>query len=261
MPDTLTLDIDARGTASVTLDRPEVHNALNGALINELHDVLTTLKGDRSVRVIVLGGNGKSFSAGADLTWMRNMAQASEEENFQDAMRLAELLGCLDRAPKPTVARIHGAVYGGAIGLVACCDIAVASERALFSLSEAKLGLVPAVISPYVVRAIGGRAARRYFQSAERFDAGQALHVGLVHEVVAAEKLDDTVADLLTHLYDAGPDAQAAAKKLIQEVEGARIDDDLVQDTARTNARMRNTGEGREGIRAFLEKRRPSWRK
>ncbi len=261
MPDTLSLDIDRLGTASVMLNRPEVHNALNGALISELTDTLRGLDDDRTVRVIVLGAEGKSFSAGADLTWMRNMARASEEENYQDAMRLAELLQSLNQVAKPTVARIHGAVYGGAVGIVACCDIAVASERAIFSLSEAKLGLVPAVISPYVVRAIGGRAARRYFQSAERFDARQAHHIGLVHEVVAPENLDNAVAGLLKDLHDAGPDAQAAAKKLIEQVDGARIDGGLIQTTARTNARMRKSREGREGIHAFLEKRRPSWRR
>lgn len=261
MANTLTTDIDDRGTATIILDRPEVHNALNGELIGELTAVLKALADDNGARVMVLAANGKSFSAGADLAWMRKMADASEQENHQDAMHLAQLLQVLDGIPKPTVARIHGAVYGGAIGLVACCDIAIASQRAVFSLSEARLGLVPAVISPYVVRAIGGRAARRYFQSAERFDAGQARHIGLVHEVVAADKLDESVAGLIDHLRAAGPDAQAAAKRLIEDVDGTRIDDALMQTTAKMNARMRKTQEGKEGIAAFLDKRKPSWQK
>lgn len=261
MANTLTTDIDDRGTATIILDRPEVHNALNGELIGELTAVLKTVADDNGARVMVLAANGKSFSAGADLAWMRKMADASEQENYQDAMQLAQLLQVLDGIPKPTVARIHGAVYGGAIGLVACCDIAIASQRAVFSLSEARLGLVPAVISPYVVRAIGGRAARRYFQSAERFDAGQARHIGLVHEVVAADKLDESVAGLIDQLRAAGPDAQAAAKRLIEDVDGTRIDDALMQTTAKMNARMRKTQEGKEGIAAFLDKRKSSWQK
>ncbi len=261
MANTLTVDINDQGTATFTLNRPEVHNALNGELIDELTAALTKLSDENDVRVMVLAANGNSFSAGADLAWMRKMADASEQENYKDAMHLAELLQVIDGLPKPTIARIHGAVYGGAIGLVACCDIAIASERAIFSLSEAKLGLVPAVISPYVVRAIGGRAARRYFQSAERFDAAQARHIGLIHEVVAADKLDASMQGLIDHLLTAGPDAQAAAKRLIEEVDGTRIDDKLVQSTAQMNARMRKTKEGREGISAFLDKRKPTWRK
>ncbi len=261
MTNTLTVDIDDRATATVVLNRPEVHNALNGELIDELTAALKALGDNSAARVMVIAAKGKSFSAGADLAWMQKMADASEQENYQDARHLAQLLQVLDGILKPTIARIHGAVYGGAIGLVACCDIAIASERAIFSLSEAKLGLVPAVISPYVVRAIGGRAARRYFQSAERFDAAQARHIGLIHEVVAADKLDESIAGLIDHLLAAGPDAQAAAKQLIDEVNGARIDDELMHTTARINARMRKTQEGKEGVSAFLEKRKPTWQK
>ncbi len=261
MANTLTVDIDDNGTTTVTLDRPEVHNALNGELIGELSAALKALANNNEVRVMVLAANGKSFSAGADLAWMRKMADTSEQENYADAMHLAGLLQVLDGLPKPTVARIHGAVYGGAIGLVACCDVAIASERAIFSLSEAKLGLIPAVISPYVVRAIGGRAARRYFQSAERFNAARAHHIGLIHEVVATDKLDESVAGLMDQLKAAGPDAQAAAKRLIEDVDGTRIDDALIQITAHMNARMRKSPEGKEGINAFLDKRKPAWRK
>ncbi len=261
MTNTLTVNNDVCGTATVTLNRPEVHNALNGELIHELTVALKSLGKNNDVRMMVLAAEGKSFSAGADLAWMRQMADASEQENYQDAMQLAQLLQVLDGLPKPTIARIHGAVYGGAIGLVACCDIAIASERAIFSLSEAKLGLVPAVISPYVIRAIGGRAARRYFQSAERFDAAQARRIGLIHEVVAADKLDESLSGLIDHLQAAGPDAQAAAKQLIHEVDGARIDNELMQTTAQMNARMRKTQEGQEGISAFLGKRKPTWQK
>jgi len=261
MANTLNIDTDDTGTVMVTLNRPEVHNALNGELVGELTETLKALGEASGVRVIVLAANGKSFSAGADLTWMRKMANASEEDNYQDALRLAALLKILDQLPKPTVARIHGATYGGAIGLVACCDIAIASERAIFSLSEAKLGLIPAVISPYVVRAIGTRAARRYFQSAERFDAKRAHEIGLVHEVVTPEKLNETMESVINNLMEAGPDAQAAAKQLIEDVNGARINDELTQTTARRNAHMRKTQEGQEGISAFLEKRQPIWRK
>ncbi len=261
MPDSTTVDIDNQGTATITLDRPEVHNALNGKLVAELTSALEALADNRAARVVVLAAAGKSFSAGADLGWMRKMADASEQENYEDAMQLAGMLKALDSLPKPTIARVHGAVYGGAVGVVACCDIAVAAQRAIFSLSEARLGLIPAVISPYVIRAIGGRAARRYFQSAERFDAGQAHHIGLVHEVVAAENLDDRINGLIEHLCAAGPNAQAAAKRLIDDVEGARIDDALIETTAEMNARMRKTEEGREGIGAFLDKRKPAWQK
>ncbi len=261
MTDTITIALDPAGTATVTLNRPSVHNALNAVLISELTEALTGFADRPEVRIVVLQASGKSFSAGADLAWMRDMADASEEENYDDAMRLAELLRILNDLPKPTLARIHGAVYGGAVGLITCCDIAVASVRAVFSLSEARLGLIPAVISPYVVKAIGARAARRFFQSAERFDAQQALRIGLVHELAAPERLDETIETLLTALREGGPEAQTAAKRLVAEVDGAPIDNALMQRTARVNAKMRKSAEGREGIVAFLNRRQPAWRK
>jgi len=218
------------------------------------------MAGDPDVRAVVLAGAGRSFSAGADLNWMRRTADYSEVENLADARALAGLMRTLDRLPKPTVALVQGAAYGGGVGLVACCDIAVASTAAVFSLSEVRLGLLPSVISPYVVDAIGPRAARRYFLTAERFDAAEARRLGLVHEVVAPEDLEAAGARVLAALAECGPAAQAASKALVARVARGPIDDAMVEDTARRIAALRATPEGREGVMAFLEKRKPSWR-
>jgi methylglutaconyl-CoA hydratase len=252
-------DIDARGVARVTLDRPAVHNAFDDALIAELIDIFRALDGDRHARVVVLAGAGKSFSAGGDLNWMKRMAGYDMAENLRDAEALGALMSSLDRLAKPTVALVHGAAYGGGVGLVACCDIVVAAISARFCLSEVKLGLIPAVISPYVVRAMGARAARRYFLTAEVFDAETARRLGLVHEVAPADGLEEAAAPIIDALLQAGPNAQAAAKALIARVAGAPIDDALIADTARRIAEIRATDEGREGVGAFLEKRKPRW--
>ena len=253
------LDIDARGVARVIMDRPALHNAFDEALIAELTDTFRALDRDGATRLVVLTGAGKSFSAGGDLNWMRRMADYSPAENVRDAEGLGALMSSLDMLTKPTVGLVQGAAYGGGVGLVACCDIVVAAATARFCLSEVKLGLIPAVISPYVVRAMGARAARRYFLTAEVFDADTARRLGLVHEVAPADGLDAAAAPIVEALLQAGPDAQAAAKALIARVADAPIDDALIADTARRIALIRATDEGREGVGAFLEKRKPRW--
>lgn len=251
--------VDDRGVARLTLNRPAVHNAFNDALIGDLTETLARLGGDPSVRVVILAARGKSFSAGADLNWMQRMAGYSQAENLADARALALLMATLNDLPKPTLALVQGPAFGGGVGLVACCDIAVATERASFSLSEVKLGLIPAVISPYVLAAIGEAAARRYFLTAERFDAAEARRLGLVHEVVEAEALESTAEALVGALLQAGPEALSAAKALIFAMTGRPIDEALRDETAQRIAELRVGPEAREGIGAFLEKRRPNW--
>ena len=253
------VEVDARGVASVVLSRPEVHNAFGEALIAELTQVFKDLAAQPEVRAVVLSGKGKSFSAGADLNWMRRQSEAPEAENVADAMRLAEMLRGLWELPKPTVARVHGPAYGGGVGLVAACDVAIASQAALFSLSEVRLGLIPAVISPYVTAAMGARQAGRYAISGEVFEASAAQAIGLVHEVVAVDDLDAAVGRVIEDLLKCAPEAQADAKRLVRDVSSREIDDALRQLTARRIAARRATLEGREGVAAFLEKRRPRW--
>ncbi|MCZ6668179.1 MAG: enoyl-CoA hydratase/isomerase family protein [Gammaproteobacteria bacterium] len=248
-----------RGVASVTLNRPEQHNAFDDGMIAELIELLGQLEQDDRVRVLVLRAAGKSFSAGADLNWMRRMADYDLARNTDDAMQLAELMRRLNCFPKPTIALVQGAAYGGGVGLIACCDIAIASKQALFCLSEVKLGLIPAVISPYVIEAIGARAARRFMLTAERFSAEQACRLGLVHQVVEAQELDTTLDSILEFLLAAGPAAQAAAKELIRAVSNQPIDSDIIQNCAQRIAQIRATSEAREGLDAFLEKRKPNW--
>jgi len=257
--ETIRLDRRADGVAVVTLARPLVHNAFNEVMIAELTAVLTRLENDAAVRTVVLAADGKSFSAGADLDWMRRMAAYDLPENLADAKALAELMRTLNALTKPTIARVHGAVYGGGVGLVACCDIAVASDSAVFSLSEVRLGLIPAVISPYVIAAIGARAARRWFLTAERFDAAEAWRSGLIHQVTPPLGLDDAVDALLARLREGAPGAQSAAKDLIFAVANRPVTEALIADTARRIATLRAGEEGREGIKAFLEKRTPMW--
>ncbi len=259
MSDQLVLQEIDKGVGRLTLNRPEVHNAFDDALIAQLTAALLSLQADRRVRVVVLAAAGKSFSAGADLAWMQRMAGYSEAENLEDARALAGLMSTLDRLAKPTVALVQGAAFGGGVGLVACCDIAIASEAASFSLSEVKLGLIPAVISPYVVAAMGPGAARRFILTAERFSAQQALTLGLVHEVVPAERLEETAEQLFRHLAQGGPLAQAEAKKLVLSLAGRPIDGGLVEETAQRIARIRVGEEALEGLAAFLEKRKAEW--
>lgn len=259
MTDTLLVATDARGVATVTLNRPEIHNAFDDTLIAELTAMLARLEADMRVRVVVLTGAGKSFSAGADLNWMKRMALYSQEENRRDAAAMAALMRTLDTLGKPTIAQVQGAAIAGGCGLVACCDIALAAERASFAISETRLGLIPAVISPYVVAAIGERNARRYFLTAESFDARAAEQLGLVHGVFKADQLQAGVDQLCDVLVANGPAAMRAAKDLIRLVARTKLDDALVAETARRIADIRAGAEGREGIASFLEKRRPQW--
>jgi len=248
------------GVATIRLNRPEVHNAFDDVLIAELTGALRAVAADGGVRAVVLAATGKSFSAGADLNWMRRMAGASIAENEADARALADLMRTLHDLAKPTVAAVHGPAYGGGVGLVAACDIAIAADGATFALSEVRLGLIPAVVSPYVVAAIGARAARRYFLTGERFGAAEALRLGLVHGVVPAERLEQTLADIVAALKEGGPRAQAAAKRLVTDVAGRPIDTALAVETARRIAEIRAGAEAQEGIGAFLDKRKPAWR-
>jgi methylglutaconyl-CoA hydratase len=255
----LILQTDARGVASLILNRPEKHNAFDDTMIADLLQFLDNIEHDKSIRVLVLRAQGKSFSAGADLDWMRRMADYDFEQNLADARQLARLMYRLNRLNKPVIALVQGASFGGGVGLIACCDIAIASTDAIFSLSEVRLGLIPSVISPYVIAAIGSRAARRYFLSGERFDAACALQLGLIHQVVGPETLEASLGQCIDALLISGPGAQAAAKKLIEQVQGRAIDESLVEETARRIAEVRASDEAREGLSAFLEKRKPDW--
>lgn len=250
----------AQHVATVTLNRPDVRNAFNETVIAELTGAFRALGSEPSVRAIVLAGNGPAFCAGADLNWMKKMAGYSHDENRSDALTLAQMLHTIWSCPKPVIARIHGDAYAGGVGLVAACDIAVAAEGVTFCLSEARLGLLPATISPYVIRALGEQASRRYFITAERFDAAEALRLGFVHEVVAAAALDAKVAELAATLAANSPNAVRESKRLVQEVAGRPVDDDLLAQTAERIAAIRASDEGREGVKSFLEKRAPAWK-
>ena len=256
--DGLKVEIDG-GVARLTLARPEKHNAFDDTVIAAFAAALERVANATAVRVVIVAGEGKSFSAGADLDWMRRMADYGEAENLADARALAAMLRTLNELPKPTIARVQGAAFGGGVGLVACCDIAVASEAAIFCLSEARLGLTPSTISPYVVAAMGEHNARRYFLTAERFDGAAAERIGLVHMVTDADRLDDAVADLVSALLQNGPAAMAECKGLIRNVARGPVDDAMIEGTAQHIARVRASTEGKEGIRAFLEKRPPAW--
>jgi methylglutaconyl-CoA hydratase len=255
-----TLNVDLRHSVGlVALNRPEVHNAFNERLIAELTSVLRALDADNSVRAVVLTGQGSSFCAGADLNWMKKMAGYGPKENLADAQALALMLRTLNGLGKPTVACVRGAAFGGGVGLIACCDIAVAAHDATFALSEAKLGLIPATISPYVIEAIGARQARRYFLSAERFTAAEAFRIGLVHDIVPEPELDTRINELLGALLVAGPMAQLECKALIRGVAHRPIDADVISGTAEHIAAVRASAEGREGVAAFLGKRPAKW--
>lgn len=255
------LSRDARGIGLVTLNRPDRHNALAAPLVAALDAALLELEADAGVRVVVLAGHGRSFCAGADIGEMRAAGAGSERDNAREAGRLAALLQRLDRLPKPTVARIHGNAFGGALGLIAACDVAIAAQGALFAFSEVRLGIVPAMIAPYALRAIGERQARRYFLTGERFDAATAERIGLVHGAVPAAQLDAAVAGVTGALLAGAPGAQAEAKLLIRKVTGRSDagDGQLARETAGWIARLRAAAEGREGLSAFLEKRDPAW--
>ena len=254
----LLLDRDG-SVVRLRLARPEVHNAFDAGLVAALTDALAALGRDPGVRAVVLEGEGASFSAGADLHWMRGMAAAGEAENRADALALARLMRILDELPKPTIARVHGAAFGGGVGLVACCDIALGSTEAKFGLTESRLGLLPAVISPYVIAAIGARQARRWFATAETFDAHEARRIGLLHEVFTADALDDAVARQLELLRKAGPNAAAGAKALVRRVAASGEASAVDAANAELIAALRVSAEGQEGLSAFLAKRKPTW--
>ena len=247
------------GVARVTLNRPELRNAFDDALIAALRKTFLEIEKDSSVRVMVLAGNGPAFCAGADLNWMKRMAGYSYDQNLADARALADMLAALDRLPKPTLARVHGPVFAGGTGLVAACDIAVGAPEAKMCLSEAKLGLSPATISPYVIRAMGERMARRYFLTAEVFEAEEAVRLGMLSMLVPVAELDSTIESLIKHLLAGGPESHAKIKALIRDVAGRRPDDALAAETAKRIAEIRGSPEGKEGIAAFLEKRKAAW--
>ncbi len=245
--------------ATVTLNRPEMRNAFNEQMLAELTQVFGELGQREALRAVVLAANGPAFCAGGDLNWMKEKAQFSEPENHADALVLAEMLHAVYLCPLPVVARVHGHCFGGGMGLAAACDIVVAVEAAQFCLSEVRLGLIPAGVSPYVLKAIGEQAARRYFLTAERFDGRQAQRLGLVHELASADTLDATVEQIVGALAANGPQAVRQAKVLVREVAGVPITDYLLDDTAARLAQIRASSEGREGVQAFLDKRAPAW--
>ena len=247
------------GVATIWMNRPDVHNAFNAQLIADLTTACIELDADDAVRAVVLAGRGKSFSAGADLNWMKAAGEASEAENFADAMKLAGMLRTLAEMKKPTIARVHGAALGGGMGLASACDICIAGDKAVFATSEVKFGIIPSAISPYVIRAIGERQAYRYFQTAERINATRAATLGLAHEAVATEELDAKVSEVVEALLQGGPKSQAAAKDLIRAVANRPVSDAVVEDTARRIASLRVTPEAKEGLAAFLDKRPAVW--
>ncbi|MFM0033203.1 enoyl-CoA hydratase/isomerase family protein [Paraburkholderia strydomiana] len=256
-----TLNVQLAGqVATVTLNRPDVRNAFNETMIAEVTSAFTALNTRDDVRAVVLAANGKAFCAGADLNWMKKMAGYSDDENRADAMLLANMLQSVYRCNKPVIARVNGDAYAGGMGLIAACDIVVAVQSARFCLSEARLGLIPATIAPYVIRALGEQASRRYFVTAEAFDCATALRLGFVSEAVEAGQLDATVAQIADTLCANGPQAVRACKQLVQDIAGHELNDAMIEDTAARIARTRAGAEGREGVASFLEKRTPGWR-
>jgi methylglutaconyl-CoA hydratase len=248
-----------QSVAVIWLNRPDVRNAMNDVMIAELNDAVASAIEDDSIRAIVLAGRGKAFCAGGDLNWMRKAKEMTVEQAQEDSMQLAKLLKLIYESPKPTLARVHGSAFAGAMGLVAACDFAVAAHGTKFSLSEVKLGLIPAMISPYVLRALGERQSRRYFLSAEAFDAAEAYRLGFVHEICPIEDLDANVNEMLGHLLLGAPGAMGSAKQLIRDVVGQPITEDLSRLTAQRIAQCRAGAEAQEGITAFFDKRRPAW--
>lgn len=257
-PSVLT-EIGAGGIATITFNRPDLHNAIDESVIQQFQAALRRVAADAAARVVVIAGNGKSFCAGADLNWMKRTAGYTEEQNYRDALEFTEILALLDGMPKPTIARVHGPAYGGGVGIVSCCDIAIGTPEAAFAFSEVRLGLIPAMISPYVVAVIGERYARRYMLTAERIDAAEALRIGLLHETCAAGELDARIAAVVDQCLRGGPASIASSKALIAAVAHGPIDQAKRDYTARMIAATRASDEGKEGIAAFLEKRRPAW--
>ena len=254
----LTIAVQDR-IARITLSRPEVRNAFNDEVIQQLKTAFEAVGTRDDVRAVVLAAEGPAFCAGADLNWMRRMADYTRDENVADAGQLAAMLQAIYECPKPTIAAVQGDVFAGGMGLVAACDMAVSVDTATYCLSEVKLGLIPATISPYVIRAMGARAAHRYFLTGERFDAAEALRIGFVHRVVPAEELDNAVDGLLKHLVSAGPAAARACKRLVIDVAEREINEQLIAATVEGIADIRASAEGKEGVQAFLQKRKPAW--
>jgi methylglutaconyl-CoA hydratase len=254
-------EVNEQGVANVTLNNPDKHNAFDDDIIKQLTDIFNDISKRKDISIMVLASNGKSFSAGADLAWMKRMACYSYEDNLKDASALAQMLKALNFLPQTTIAKIQGAAFGGAVGLASCCDIVIASTKASFCLSEVKLGLIPATISPYVVDAIGLKASRRYFQTAERFFSDKAQQLGLVDEVAEPEALSDEVNSMIATLLANGNQARRQAKKLSQDVAFQAIDDCLLTDTSERIASIRVSEEGQEGLSAFFDKRSPNWQK
>ncbi|WP_323797512.1 enoyl-CoA hydratase/isomerase family protein [Nisaea sp.] len=257
-PESLIVE-DADGILTVTLNRPDVHNAFDEILIDDLHRLFRSLSDRADLLAVVLTGAGESFSAGADLNWMKRAADHTQHANFEDAMRLSNMMDALYALPMTTIAKVNGTAMGGGLGLCACCDIAVAADPAQFALSEVRLGIIPGVISPYVIQAIGIRESHRWFQTGERFVAAEALRMGLLHAVCAPDALEEAVDAILRELKKGSPDAIRASKTLLREVAGRQLDDTTRRETAQRIAGQRATREGREGLSAFLEKRKPDW--
>jgi methylglutaconyl-CoA hydratase len=257
--DTVLFNVDVRGVATVTLNTPEKHNAFDDNIIAQLTTLFKKIAAREDINIVILASNGKSFSAGADLGWMKRMASYTYEENLKDANALANMLKALNFLPQTTIAKIQGAAFGGAVGLASCCDIVLAANKASFCLSEVKLGLLPATISPYVVNAMGLKACRRYFQTAERFFADKAMQLGLVDEVVELDELSACVNKMITTLLANSPKAVRQAKQLALDVAYQKIDQALLTDTSERIAAIRVSDEGQEGLAAFFEKRRPQW--
>lgn len=252
-------EVDDRGIARVTLNNPDKHNAFDDQMIATLTDIFRRAGQDKLVRAVILQANGKSFSAGANLQWMQRMASYTEQQNEQDAMALATMLQTLYTLPKPTIARVQGAAFGGAVGLIACCDIAIGSKLSKFCLSEVRIGLIPATIAPYVIEAMGARVCRRYFQTAEVFSSRRARRLGLLSESVTEAELDSTIDDIITQVLKNGPHAVSQAKQLIQQVAGQPIDEKLMKSTSQWIARIRVSEEGQQGLQAFLTRQPPAW--
>jgi methylglutaconyl-CoA hydratase len=252
-------EVGADGVATLTFNRPDVHNAIDESVIAGLTAGLRQVAADPAARVLVVVGKGKSFCAGADLNWMKRTAHYDEAQNYRDAVEFTELLALLDAMPKPTIARVHGPAYGGGAGIVAACDIALGTPEASFAFSEVRLGLIPAMISPYAVAAIGERNARRYMLTAERIDAAEAHRIGLLHQIVPPAELDGAIAAIVAHAGRNGPAAMSACKRLIANVAHGAIEQAMREYTAREIAGIRASAEGKEGIGAFLEKRAPAW--
>ncbi|GAB3373436.1 enoyl-CoA hydratase/isomerase family protein [Spongiibacter taiwanensis] len=251
--------VDSRGVATITLTRPEIHNAFDDVVVGALSEAFKKAGEDPAVRAVILASTGKSFCAGGDLNWMKRMAKYGYEENLRDSTILAEMLRRLNTLPKLTIARVQGPAFGGGVGLVSCCDMAIAAPQAAFCLSEVKVGMIPATISPYVINAIGERASRRYFTTAELITAEKAHTLGLVSELVEADQLDDTIDGILKGLLRNGPRGVGEAKRLVLDYANQEITPDLIADSSKRIAETRGSDEGQEGLTAFLEKRKPNW--